>query len=394
MRVGTRSRSGICALVLLLGLAATAPPAASAAAWHQVPSESPDPSLDVLNGVSSIPGGNSWWAVGRTSTGTLVERGGQAGLTAVPSPSPGVSGSGGGARLEAVSAVSRSSAWAVGTYVRADGQTHTLILHWDGASWRVSPSPDLPGSTPELTGVLALSPTNAWAVGDVFADRESVSKTVAEHWDGRRWRIVPSQNPPGPNGRRGDVLASICRVPGSDALWAVGSHTNLRGGRPLVERWTGTAWKAVDVPTGMLPKHGLGSRLTGVAATRRFVLAVGYFSNSVNGNVFPVALVRTRAGWVVANPVRVPGGMLNALTHPPHERTFWTVGTAFGTSGLQSPFAESWTGRSWRAFHIPGLPASANSSFEGVRATGDGSVLAVGAIDDGGTTVTLAETTG
>jgi hypothetical protein len=68
-----------------------------------------------------------------------------------------------------VAATSASNAVAVGT-----GQSSargalptTLTLRWDGTAWAPAPSIQIggPGIENTLTGVAAISPTEAWAVG-------------------------------------------------------------------------------------------------------------------------------------------------------------------------------------------------------------------------------------
>ncbi len=370
------------AVVMLAATTATA----SAATWQELPSPSPDPTWNELAGASSIPGGDTWWAVGRTQTGTLVERARRTGLTIVAGPSPGTS-----AHLDAVSAVSGSDAWAVGGYTRTDGRPHALIVHWDGGAWQISPSRDVPGAAAidvELTGVLALSRTDVWAVG-FRAPHGEATRTLAEHWNGRRWRIVPSQDPLDLEHRRNDTLAAICRVPGTHRLWAVGANGLV--GRPLVERWTGATWAAVHVPIATLPKHGVGVHLTGVAASKRFIVAVGGFQNQANGHTIPVALVRTKVGWEVAHPAHGTGGAyFQAVTHVPGARDFWAVGRATPTLAENDALAERWDVSSWTRSTTP-VASATDSELEGVRATGDGAILAVGLATVGGQELTLAE---
>ncbi|HEY3766521.1 MAG TPA: hypothetical protein VGL44_15275 [Gaiellales bacterium] len=375
------------ACVAAVAVAATTA-TASAAAWQELPSQSPDPTSNELAGASSIPGGNTWWAVGQTQAGTLIERARQTGLTLVAGPSPGRF-----ARLDAVSAVSGSNAWAVGGYTRSDGRPHALILHWDGGSWQISPSPDVPGAATalgvELTGVLALSRSDVWAVG-FRAPRADVAETLAEHWNGRRWRIVPSQDPLDLEHRTNDALAAICRVPGTHQLWAVGANGLV--GRPLVEHWTGTTWAAVRVPIATLPKHGIGVHLNGVAASKRFVVAVGTFDNQANGHTIPIALVRTRAGWKVGHPVHGAGSAyFKAVTHVPGRSAFWAVGAEVTPTEVDAPFAERWDVTSWARSPITNIDPSQTSELDGIRATGDGSVLAVGLTETSGQELTLAE---
>jgi hypothetical protein len=58
--------------------------------------------------------------------------------------------------LSAISALTPTDAWAVGQ----TASQRPLIAHWNGKSWKQVPSPDLPGYG--LSGVAAISATDAW----------------------------------------------------------------------------------------------------------------------------------------------------------------------------------------------------------------------------------------
>ena len=77
----------------------------------------------------------------------------------MPSPNPGAF-----SFLNSVAATSASNAWAVGTQIIGTSEK-TIILHWNGSTWKQIPSPN-PGQTSELAGVAATSATSVWAVGD------------------------------------------------------------------------------------------------------------------------------------------------------------------------------------------------------------------------------------
>jgi hypothetical protein len=74
-------------------------------------------------------------------------------------------------------------------------------------------TPDVSGTLDVLVGVDAVSATDAWAVGERHIGTPEA--TLAEHWDGTRWRVVKS--PPTNDGAFGGVLA----VTPTD-VWAVG----------------------------------------------------------------------------------------------------------------------------------------------------------------------------
>ena len=94
--------------------------------------------------------------------------------------------------LWTLTAISAYDVWAVGT-VNASTHPKTLIEHWDGVRWRVVPSPNVAGHANFLFGVAGVSARDVWAVGRVGGyDSDATSKALIEHWDGVRWSIVPS----------------------------------------------------------------------------------------------------------------------------------------------------------------------------------------------------------
>jgi hypothetical protein len=104
--------------------------------------------------------------------------------------------------------------------------TKTLIEHWDGASWSVVPSPNVgPKSqyqSNRLLGLVAVSSTDIWAFGSFFAASGSnVQSTLLLHWDGTSWTLAPSPNP-----NTGSVQTNILWggvVTGPGQVWIVGA---------------------------------------------------------------------------------------------------------------------------------------------------------------------------
>src|SRR5215472_10472199 len=210
----------VAAGVLAAGLGgmAAAGAAAAAPATGQASAAVTLSSNPVLFGVSAVSRSDAW-AVGRqNSTGvfkTLILHWNGSAWSKVNSPSPSLAD----AELMGVSAVSGSDAWAVGWYWnRAGTATQTLILHWNGTAWRQVKSPNAPRYTDfGLTGVSAVSGSDAWAVGvrGVPSDGGK-SGTLIFHWDGMAWTLVPSPSP----GSGTNLLEGVSAVSGSDA-WAV-----------------------------------------------------------------------------------------------------------------------------------------------------------------------------
>ena len=81
----------------------------------------------------------------------------------------------------------------------------------------VEPNGTLPSSV--LTGVVALSPTDAWAVGLTQDQLRVTVRTLTLHWDGVSWSVVPSPNP----GPEYNALDGVAGLAGGD-VWAVGNQ--------------------------------------------------------------------------------------------------------------------------------------------------------------------------
>ena len=93
-----------------------------------------------------------------------------------------------------------TDAWAVGE----QNSNQTVTEHWNGAAWTLVPSPSVTvGTTLDtLTGVSAIGRSDVWTVG--YTTLQNSDQTLAEHWDGTAWQIVPSANPgPGSNALNG-----------------------------------------------------------------------------------------------------------------------------------------------------------------------------------------------
>jgi len=118
-----------------------------------------------------------------------------------------------------------------------DVPTMTLIEHWDGASWTVVPSPNVgPNSqyqSNKLYGVTAVSPTDLWAFGSFFfADGSGQQNTLLLHWDGTTWSINPSPNPQHNPSFVSDILSGGT-VPSPGNVWIVGTQLPFITGGPV-----------------------------------------------------------------------------------------------------------------------------------------------------------------
>src|SRR5215468_7349752 len=144
--------------------------------------------------------------------------------------------------LFGVSAASARDVWAVGVTLFSSGPARTLVERWQGRSWHTVPSPDRPSGGSFLNAVVAVSASDAWAVGLSRAPG-GPARTLILHWDGRRWAIIPSPNV----GSTDNSLVSVTAAGAADA-WAVGYRGAGGAYRSLLEHWNGDRWTVVPLP--------------------------------------------------------------------------------------------------------------------------------------------------
>jgi hypothetical protein len=190
--------------------------------WSVIPSANVSDAHNELYGVVALAP-NDVWAVGYTGQvefETLVQHWDGSGWSVVSSPNPPVSSN----ILHAVSGTGASDVWAVGLSKNLlTFMTDELTEHWDGSAWRLAFGAG--GTNSATYGVAAVSPQDAWQVGD------SSGLTLIGRWNGSRWSPFPG---PSVAGRLHAVTAlTACDV------WAVGQRHLANGNlRTLNERFT------------------------------------------------------------------------------------------------------------------------------------------------------------
>lgn len=242
--------------------------------WSVVPSPTLPSGSGVLRAVAA-ESPDDVWAVGTllsgvtdTQSATLVEQWNGTAWHVVPSPDPGHFGN----ALGSVAIVSPDDVWAVGSSYTTKFGTKNLVEHWDGAAWSVVPSPDV-DIDDGLASVSAAGPADVWAVGDDFYNTSGGSQvlTLAEHFDGTRWTVVPTPSPTADND-----LAAV-QVVGAKDVWAVGGSGGP--GPALVEHWDGTRWSVASEPY----RHGNANYLFAASSgTAPGVWVAGSFGGSGN----------------------------------------------------------------------------------------------------------------
>ncbi len=278
--------------------------------------------------------------------------------TVVPSPT--------GGQLNGVASVSANDVWAVGQTL-APG---TLAEHWDGTAWSVVPTPN-PAANDRLSAVAAVSTSDVWAVGIVSFS----SPPVILHWNGKRWASVAHPKQAG-------FLTGVTAVSAND-VWAVGeSQVPGVGLQTLIEHWNGRRWSVVPSPN-----IGPTDQLTAVTAvSANDVWAVGFAEPSSFANPQTLTLHWDGTSWTVVpspNPAGAQDNELRGATAV-SATDVWAVGET--GNGAQT-LIEQWNGASWTAVSSPSA-----GRLTGVAAVSASDIWAVGSVTDiNGITSTVIE---
>ena len=330
------------AAVAAFVVAITAPGAAAAPGpgWSVVPTPSPAGATEsALFGVACSSAG-ACTAVGyfqaSNRSAPLAERWDGTAFSVQPVPRPAGAVS---SILHGVSCPAATACTAVGAsrIFTGGGEFRFVPLaeRWDGTAWSIQP---LPGP-----GVAALYGVSCPAVSDCTA----VGAGGAEQWNGSAWSPEPVPSPPG--AVPGTVFPRAVSCPAPSACIAVGSFSvstsSSSGLRPLAERWDGSAWSVLPVPT-----PAGGGALDGVSCSAATACtAVGGSRFSPQGlSVLTLAERWNGTAWSI-QPTPTPLGAgdagLSGVSCP--ATTACTAAGAFGNPPGSNTLAEHWDGTAW-----------------------------------------------
>ncbi|MGN6169419.1 MAG: hypothetical protein ACTHQQ_14800, partial [Solirubrobacteraceae bacterium] len=287
--------------------------------------------------------------------------------------------------LNGVSCASASKCVAVGNYFTAAGSV-TLAQRWNGKRWRKQRIPNPFGAKggSQLTRVACTSGSDCIAVGSGGQQQGSFLKTVAERWDGRKWHVlaIPTGMPP-------SGLSGVACVSSASCI-AVGNSGPVN----LAEGWNGKRWKLQHARNLL---GGLGSELAGVACTSATAcVAVGDRTNLFYNPVAPLAERWNGTGWSIQrtpSPHGLAGSALTAVACPSASVCIAVgfLNNRFGNA--KRLFAERWNGVRWKIVAVPGPSGAAGSFLGGLACTSASACVAVGSTSNsaGGPKGTLAE---
>jgi hypothetical protein len=123
-------------------------------------------------------------------------------------------------QLTAVSAVGPDEVFASGFADNVEGAHEFVpgVLRFNGTKWTAVKAPNKGSEGAFLRGIVALSPTNVFAVGQSETLNGDIT-TLAEQFNGSKWTIVKSPNP---GEGKGDSLDAVSSA-GATNLFAVGA---------------------------------------------------------------------------------------------------------------------------------------------------------------------------
>lgn len=349
----------VAAVALAVPLAA-GPSAGAEGSWEVVPSPSPGTVGPFANELQAASGtaANDVWAVGAIDPGpydnsraTLAMHFDGTSWSVVPTPNPDGSGTGVDVdfvTLTDVEAITPTDAWAVGQGGSIDqlGQ-QAVLLRWNGTAWSSVPVPRLGGPTDanSLWGISAVSSTDIWAVGGytLYGDGSNTQYgTLLLHWDGSTWSIVP-------NGC--DATEDVVAISGTD-VWAVGNDTC---------HWSGTTW--TPIPNASSNNNNYVRLRSVSAASSGDVWTVGFEAIPYfEGYRYRGRIERWDGSkWTALIPQSSGDHLDGVLAVSPTDA--WAVGSDYGNNLILH-----WDGSAWTPQEVPS-PGISNY-LNGVGAAG------------------------
>jgi hypothetical protein len=172
--------------------------------------------------------------------------------------------------LSGVSCASAAACTAVGYYDNGSGVYVTLAEAWNGSRWKIQSTPN-PAGGGILYGVSCTSATACTATGG-YENSSGAQVTLAERWNGTKWKIQSTPNP-----ARGGILYGVSCTSATACTAAGGYVNSSEVAVTLAEAWNGSRWEIQATPVPAGAKH---SYLSGVSCTPAGCTAVGNHEDS------------------------------------------------------------------------------------------------------------------
>jgi hypothetical protein len=256
--------------------------------------------------------------------------------------------------LAGVVDISPTLAWAAGNVTTSAGIPGQVINQWNGTQWSVFPGPTFAsGDQPNIKAMASTSATDIWAIGDLLSDNGQLLSFLFEHYDGTSWTASTIIS--------GDAFLFGASADATNDAWSVGFNgPENDSSRTLAMHFDGSSWRTANTPS-----VGSGAnQLNGVLALApNDVWAVG-FSTPVPPPTQAATLTLIEhfdgTSWtVVPSPNVGPKSIyqsnrLFGLTaNSPTD--IWAFGSFFASdgSGHQMTLLLHWDGTKWAIAPCP-----------------------------------------
>jgi len=170
-------------------------------------------------------------------------------------PGPDIAPSLGSAWMQALGTDHRGRVWAVGGWVRGQGEAGVpgggIVERWNGRQWEVDRHS---AWRKPLTMVAPAAPDDVWAItGGSFTiagGGYGVSPVQVLHWNGSTWKVERFLG-----GVSSVDLTGLVAVSADDA-YVIGQDARTQQ-QPFIEHWDGTRWRSVPLgPAGHIQRSG------------------------------------------------------------------------------------------------------------------------------------------
>lgn len=315
-----------------------------------------------------------WFAAKPLKTTTLAERWNGARWRVEPTPNPAGSSN---STLNGVACSSRRACIAVGSAV-AGTVLVPLAERWNGSQWSIERTPRPPRSkNSELLGVSCPTPNDCMAVGD-YDTTSNVRSGFAARWNGSRWTLAGVVRP------GGSALLDSVSCSSARQCTAVGAYEITTTTLPLAERWAAGRWRKQHTP-------GTGSLFGVSCPALSQCTAVGSQPNGQPGELAVLAMQWKGGKWKAQSapePLGSTQGFLRGVscrTVTSCEAAGWALLTTAVT------VADRWNGTSWTLDLTPNPTGSQGSSFTSVWCGAHSPCRASGSYDLPSVVKTLVE---
>lgn len=274
--------------------------------------------------------------------------------------------------LYSVAAISTKDAWAVGSHENNQGQTYSLIEHWNGTSWRIASSPQLNGT---LLSVAATTTNDVWAVG--YSSKPGADNVLIEHWDGTNWSIISSPTP------AQSTISSLSAVAivATDNVWAVGGYYSKDMGQMnLIEHWNGTNWSIVSSPNASSSDYNALSSISVLSASN--IWAVGGYVGVGKHPQRTLIEHWNGTSWSIVSSPNASGrtdwleGVLAVSTND-----VWAVGGAIMSNNSTLTLIEHWNGSKWSVVPSSNYGSAPYNGLSGIASISTDDVWTVGQVN-------------